>query len=146
MTNSSQNNKQHFLRIQNLNLPMGQYAITGSGPMGIRNLREIADIDIIVSKVLWDILAKKYGIIDTGQINKIQIPNEEIEVMGERSFYTDAVDPNAPTISERIANADIIEGLPFESLEHVLYYKRKMSRAKDLKDIKIIESWLRRYS
>lgn len=146
MSNRCQNNKQHFSSIKRLNLPAGHYAITGSGPMGIRNLREIADIDIIVDKLLWNSLAKTYGIVDTGQIKKIQLPNEDIEVMGENSFYTDLVDPNAPTISERIAQAEIIEGLPFESLEHVLYYKRKMGREKDIKDIEIIQACLKRHS
>ncbi len=49
---------------------------------------------------------------------------------------------NAPTVADRIANADIIEEMPFESLEHVLYYKRKMGRKKDLEDIRLIEAFI----
>jgi len=129
------------MNIKKFDLPIGKYAITGSGPLGIRNLREIVDIDIIVNSELWNELATKYGIIDTGQIKKIVLPGELIEVMGEDSFYSVKKDSNAPTISERIAQAEIIEELPFEALEHVLYYKRKMGREKDLKDIVIIEAW-----
>ena len=35
----------------------------------------------------------------------------------------------------------IIESLPFESIEHVFYYKRKMGREKDIRDVLIIEEW-----
>ena len=38
----------------------------------------------------------------------------------EMLFLMPKKDPDAPTIADRIANAEIIEGLPFESLEHVL--------------------------
>jgi hypothetical protein len=62
-----------------------------------------------------------------------------VEALGEDSFYTENKDSMAPTITERIACADMIEGLPFESLKHVLYYKRKMGREKDLNDIFLIE-------
>lgn len=137
-------NRQKFLDIKALHLPIGEYAITGSGPLGIRNLREINDIDIIVSSTLWDALSEKYGVIDTGVIKKIIFPRGIIEAMGENSFYSVPHDAFAPLISERILHADIIEGLPFESLEHVLYYKRKMGREKDLQDIRIIKAWQHR--
>ena len=44
-------------------------------------------------------------------------------------------------MAEIIAQAEIIEGLPFESLEHVIYFKGKAKRDKDLKDIFLIEEW-----
>ena len=37
-------NAQKFEQFKKLNLPLGEYAITGSGPMGIRNLKAIGDI------------------------------------------------------------------------------------------------------
>jgi hypothetical protein len=37
----------------------------------------------------------------------------------------------------------MIDGLPFDSIENVLYYKHKESREKDLKDILLIEQWMR---
>ena len=67
-------------------------------------------------------------------------PDKVVEALGEGSFYTEEKEKNAPTIAHRIASAERIEGLPFESLEHVLYYKRKMGREKDLQDIRLIEA------
>lgn len=135
------NNEQKFLDLKALNLPLGQYAITGSGPMGIRNLREIGDIDIIVSLKLWNTLSEKHGVIDTGTVKKIALLGEEVEALGPNSFYTLPISADDPTFSDRITNAEIIDGLPFESLEHVIYYKRKMGREKDLHDIQIIQAW-----
>lgn len=135
-------NRQKFSAIKVLNLPIDQYAITGSGVLGIRNLREIGDIDIIVTPKLWDKLVEKYGITDENHIKKIVFPGKVIEALGEESFYAEKKDKNFLTIVDRIANAEFIDGLPFERLEHVLYYKRKMGREKDLKDIILIENAL----
>lgn len=133
-------NKSKFAAIKALNLPIGKYAITGSGALGIRNLRAIGDIDIIVTSELWNILEKEYGVTDENNVKKIVFPDGVVEALGEHSFYTEKKDENAPTINDRIANAEMIEGLPFESLEHVLYYKRKMGREKDKRDIELIEA------
>lgn len=136
-----QKNHQRFAALKKLNLPLGQYAVIGSGPLGIRYLREIGDIDIVVSPELQKILAAKYGVTDDGQVKKIVFPEDDIEAFWEGSFYTQENEDCAPTMAEIIAQAEIIEGLPFESLEHVLYFKRKIKRDKDLKDIFLIEEW-----
>ncbi len=135
-----QQNREKFEAVRKLDLPIGKYAITGSGALGIRNLRKIGDIDIVVTEELWSLLAKKYGITDTAGVKKIVFPDGIIEAFGPCSFYCEEEDPDAPTIADRIAKAEIIEGLPFESLQHVLYYKRRMGREKDLRDILIIEA------
>lgn len=144
-TNTSeikQKNQKRFSALKKLNLPIGQYAIIGSGPLGIRNLREIGDLDIIVGPELKEILAAKYGVTDDGQVKKIVFPEDDIEAFWQGSFYTKRNDDCAPTMAEIISQAEIIEGLPFESLESVLYFKRIMKREKDLKDILLIEQWM----
>lgn len=130
------NNRQKFSEVKKLGLPLGQYAITGSGALGIRNLRAIGDIDIIVAPKLWESLVKKYGLVDKDGVKRVVIPGGLVEAFGECSY---AADTNAPTITDRIARAEQIDGLPFESLADVLYYKRKMGREKDLRDIRLIE-------
>lgn len=137
--NFAEANRSKFAAIKALNLPIGHYAITGSGALGIRNLRAIGDIDIIVTADLWNALEKKYGITDENQVKKIVFPDGIVEAFGEHSFYPEGKE-NGPTISDRITNAEVIEGLPFESLEYVLYNKRKMGREKDKKDIELIET------
>ncbi|MCI5052727.1 MAG: hypothetical protein MRY21_06305 [Simkaniaceae bacterium] len=131
-----------FTSIRELNLPVGEYLITGSGALGVRGLRPIGDIDILVTQELWDHLAKTYPIFDKNSVRFISLPNTEIEIFGPNSFYTEHKLPDAPTLSERLAQADIIDGLPFESLKHVLYYKKLMGRNKDIKDIELINKFL----
>jgi hypothetical protein len=144
MDEIKQKNQKKFEAIKKLDLPLGQYAIISSGPLGIRDLRAIGDIDIIVTPELWDVFAKKYGVIDQDGVKKVTLLEGDVEAFCEDSFYTEQKADDAPTVAERIATAEIIEGLPFERLEYVLYYKRKMRRDKDLSDIAMIEAWLYR--
>jgi len=134
-------NQLKFEVLKKYNLPLGQYAVIGSGPLGIRNLREIGDIDIIVSPELKDVLIAKYGMVDDGNVKKIVFPDDDIEAYWEGSFYTQAKDDNNPKVADMISRADVIDGLPFQSLEDAIYFKRKTGRDKDLEDIRLIEEW-----
>jgi len=139
----NEHNRARFDVFRSLSLPLGEYAITGSGPMGIRDLREIHDIDAIVTQALWNSLSGKYRVVEDKQVKRIVIDEHDIEFFCDFSFL--AGDPQgAPSVSERIARAEVIDGLAFESLDHVLFFKRYMGRAKDLADIELIERWLTR--
>ena len=107
-------------------------------------LRQIGDVDLIVTTELWESLAKQFGVTETEKVRKIEFPNDDIEAFWEGSFYLESPDPEIPSIAERIAQAEIIEDLPFESLENTLLFKRKMGREKDLRDIAMLEAWLRK--
>lgn len=136
-------NRARFDVFRGLSLPLGEYAITGSGPMGIRDLREIHDIDAIVTRSLWDELARKYKVVEDKIVKRIVVEEHDIEFFCDFSFLAGGP-PGAPSVAERIAGADIIDGLAFESLDHVLFFKRYMGREKDLADVKLIEVWLTR--
>ena len=120
---------------------MGEFVIVSSGPLGIRNIREIGDVDIIVSDQLWNTLSKQYEVVNKNAIMKIDFPDGIVEAFCEASFALIPKEKDMPTIKDRIAQAEIIEGLPFEHLDNVLYFKRLMAREKDLKDIMLIEAW-----
>jgi hypothetical protein len=132
-------NHQKFNELRKFNLPTDQYAITGSGPLGIRNLREIGDIDIIVTDILWSHLAEDYGITEEDGIQRIVLVKNLIEAFGNASYVSQIKFTDAPSVSERIDMAEMIEGLPFECPEHVIFFKRKMGREKDLNDIRLLE-------
>jgi hypothetical protein len=133
-------NDAKFQLVRDLNLPAGQYAITSSGPVGVREIREIGDIDLVVDDGLWNELASAYPIIQEQGITKIRI-SQDIEVLAETSFCAPR-EPGQPSVAEQIAQADIIDGLPFVSLRHVLYFKREMKREKDEQDIAALERLL----
>jgi hypothetical protein len=133
-------NDAKFQLVRELSLPPGQYAITGSGPMGVREIREIGDIDLVVSDDLWNELGSSYPIIQEHGVTKIRI-SQDIEVLSEGSF-SGPREAGQPSVAEQIAQADTIAGLPFVSLRHVLYFKRKMKREKDERDIAALERFL----
>lgn len=134
-------NQEKFEHLKSFNLPAEQYFITGSGPLGIRNLREIQDIDIFVTRELWEILSSKYGVIDDGYKIKVVFPGNIVSAFRANSFYTEAKASDDPTLDERLAKAELIDGMPFESIEHIIHFKRKSGRDKDLKDILLIKAW-----
>jgi hypothetical protein len=133
-------NDAKFRLVRDLNLPQGQYAITSSGPMGVREIREIGDIDLVVDDDLWNELSSAYPITKEQGITKIRI-SRDIEAFAEGSF-PETRETDQPSVAEQIAQADIIDGLPFVSLRHVLYFKRTMGREKDVQDVAALERFL----
>jgi hypothetical protein len=133
-------NDAKFQLVRDLNLSHGQYAITSSGPLGVREIREIGDIDLIVDDALWNELATAYPATQKDGVAIIRI-SPDIEVLGVGAF-DDSREEGQPSVAEQIAQADIIDGLPFVSLPHVLYFKRQMNREKDQRDIAVLERLL----
>jgi hypothetical protein len=136
-------NDTKFQLVRDLNLPPGQYAITSSGPIGVREIREIGDIDLVVDDDLWNELASAYPIIQEQGVAKIRI-SQDIDILGDDSF-PEPRETGQPSVADQITQADIIDGLPFVSLRHVLYFKRKMKREKDERDIAALERLLDQY-
>ncbi|MCD4811218.1 hypothetical protein K8R14_01230 [bacterium] len=116
--------------LEQLNLPLGEFAIFGSGPMAIRGIRESNDIDIIVKQDLWDNLVKKFPTSLHDNPDYFAIGN--IEIMKCWSDFD---------IDEMIDNAEIIEGFPYVQLKYVVRYKKQMMREKDIVDLKLIEKF-----
>lgn len=115
-----------------LNLPKDKFAIFGSGPLAIRNLRENKDIDIIVKQDLWIDLTKKYEIInEKGGLIRI----------GHIEIYKEW--PPFGNLNNLIDDADIINKFPFVKLKHVLRWKKFINREKDQKDIRLIENYFK---
>ncbi|MFH1522197.1 MAG: tRNA pseudouridine(55) synthase TruB [Patescibacteria group bacterium] len=120
-----------------LNLPKGRYALFGSTPLAIRNIRSNHDIDIIVKKDLWPNLIKKYP----KRIKKqpICIKLDGIEIFKDWLNLSNKVE-------EMIDNAEIIDGLPFVKLNYLLEWKEYMDREKDKKDIKLVKKYLKAHT
>lgn len=134
----SESTKQLFDELRRLELPTGQYAVFGSGPMGVRGLREIGDVDVIASPALFAKLATKYSAEDHEHgLHKIQIGRVEI---------LDGWYPKVGEVDELIASAEIIEGLQFVQLDKVLAWKQAYGRAKDEKDIQLLRAELTKVS
>ena len=126
-----------FNAVRSLNLPASEYAITQSGVLGIREVREIGGIDMVVTDQLWATLAEKYPIVTENGITKIKI-EPYIELMHEGSFGPQPV-AGRPTIKEQLTDSENIDGLSFVSLDNVLFFKQLDNRPKDQPDISEIQ-------
>lgn len=115
-------------------MPSNEYAITSSGPLAVRGIREAKDIDIIVNDKLWQELIKKYPVKQMSFNEAINIG--DIEVMG--NFTTNQLVPT----ETQIAEADIIDGRRYVNLDTIIKFKKLLSREKDLADLKLIEDYL----
>ena len=123
-------NKQEFVGLVNsLELPKDEYYILSSGSLAMYNLRDnIGDLDLCVSKELFEQLKSKFEIKESDK--------------NECGFYkvNDLIECIVEDKKEFVR--DFREGYPVEKLENVLAFKKKMMRAKDIKDIENIEKYL----
>lgn len=130
-------NNDLFQKVRELKLPQSKYALFGSAQMGIRNLRDCRDIDIIVTDDLWNEYENKNGW------------QKAITLAGDPCLLKDNIEmvkiwrPGKWNTEELIREAEMIDGLPFVRLERVIEWKKLNAREKDLKDIEIIEKSLR---
>ena len=98
--------------LDQLNLPPDGYAITSSGTLAVRNLREANDLDLIVCDSLWQQLCQIYPVTTDNDFQTIIIGN--IQILGTGSWFTD---PQFDSPGKQIKNADLINGHRFVKLE-----------------------------
>jgi len=120
--------------LNKLNLTEGEYAIAGSGPLGIRKIRECNDLDIIISKKEFSKLLKKYPkSLNTKPFDILRIENLELSYIWQQG----------PKGSKQlISKAEKIDGHSYVRLKYVLEWKKKGTRDKDKKDLILINEYL----
>ena len=126
-----------FDRIKELNLPTGDFAIFGSGPLIIRHIVPASnDLDIICRRQAWE------DVKTMGELEYLAEYDLSIVKMldGRLTFGSRWGIGNFDT-DELIGDAEIIDGLPFVRLEHVEHYKKISKRPKDLKHLQALESY-----
>ena len=117
--------------LKELNLPDKEYAIFGSGPLAIRGMREPEDLDIIVTKELYEKLKERYPEKDRGIfINNIEIISPDASIVENPE--------------EIIKRAELIKGFRFTLLKDIIAWKKNMKRPKDINDIKLIENYFKK--
>lgn len=122
--------------LDHLDIPKDQYAITSSGPLAIRGIREAHDLDVIVTEDVWEQLAKHHT-PQKKRIETMQIGN--IEILGEGSLFTKG---SIASVAEQIETADVISGHRFVNLQLIRKFKTRLGREKDLRDITLIDNYL----
>lgn len=125
--------KKLLKKLKRLDLPNDKFAVYGSGPLGVRKIRKIKDLDLIVTKDLWEELSKRYPTKGSG--DKLRIDLGEIEILAKPIVYT---------AEELIREADVIDGVRYVKLKTLMSLKRKMGGEKHYKDIELIKNYLRK--
>lgn len=128
-----------LLQVRKLNLSKGEYAVFGSGPIGVRGLRDCSDMDLIVTEELFENYSKKAD----WKKAELERDDRQVEMIkkGEIELYK-SWGPGKWDSNKLIKDAEIIEGLPFVKLKYVLKWKKISGREKDKQDIKLINEYL----
>jgi hypothetical protein len=117
-----------FRYVRDLYLPVGDYAIFGSGPMIVRGIVSgTNDLDIVCRGEAWNMAC------DTGNVSYDE--RHDVSLASHcngRVTFGKRWAIGTFDIDELIDSAEIIDGLPFVQLKHVVAYKELRASAKDL--------------
>jgi len=109
-------------------LPTDDYAIFGSGPMIVRGfISGSNDLDIICRVEAWEIACSR-GVVSYDERHDVSLASH---CNGRVTFGTEwAI--GIFDVDDLIDTAEVIDGLPFVQLKHVIAYKKIRASAKDL--------------
>ena len=128
-----------FDMLRSLQLPQGDFAVFGSGPLLVRGWIDTAgDLDVLARGAAWE------RAVASGEMTTLQEDGATIVscfggavTVGRSWAYGDF------DVDELIDGAEIIAGLPFVTLDHVVAYKRAANRPKDRRHLEVIAARLR---
>ena len=103
--------------------------------MAIRGLKEPHDLDVVVTEEVYDTYRTKEGWTEETTGTDTYLQNNGIELWHNWK-------PGTWDVRELIANAEIIEGLPFVPLAQVLEWKESNARPKDIEDAQLIRAYI----
>ena len=131
--------KQLLEELETLNLPKDEYALWGSAPLVIRGIKvENHDLDILVTKKLWNELAKNHQV----QLFQNKTEQGKFITIGRLDFIQHIIGFTETECEAMIKQADIINGYFFVTLKDIIKWKNILQREKDILDIKLIEQYL----
>ncbi len=134
-------------RVRELSLPFGEYVVVG-GAMEAHGIRPAHDLDIVVTPKLFETLIQDgWPVCDCdgckaewkeGSTRRM-LKKPGVDILSDYSWKHEY---KADT-DELIKNADVIEGIPFVQLSELLKWKKAATREKDLKDVALLEEYLK---
>jgi hypothetical protein len=122
-------------QLNKLDLPPDSFALFGSAPMAVRGIRESKDLDVIIRMATWRKLAQKHP---------PQSQKPHCIKIGDLELFNNW-EPWFKNSDELIDTADVIDGIRYVKLDYVIRWKKAMGREKDLKDIQLIEQYLKNH-
>lgn len=126
MTDSGPRGDELFGLLRSLELPVRDYAIFGSGPLIVRGIIAATnDLDIIARGPAWEQVRL------VGEISRFDDENECVNLFDGRITFGTTWKYGSFDLDALIDTAELIDGLPFVRLEHVITYKEAADRPKD---------------
>ena len=125
-----------FDRLRQLELPLHEYAIFGSGPLAIRGIIPLSnDLDILCRDEVWELVTQLGTVkfLPEYNVNVVTMSNGAITFGKEWGIGTFDID-------ELIASAEIIDELPFVLMEHVIRYKKIRANPKDMRHLNALKA------
>lgn len=123
-----------FDKLKSLRLPENDYAVFGSGPLLVRGIVPADnDLDVICRAAAWKRVR---------EIGSLQFDDDyDVEIVmlfeGQVTFGNKWAIGDFD-IQKLIDDAELIDGLPFVRLEHVIEYKLIRSSQKDLQHLDLL--------
>jgi hypothetical protein len=125
-------------KVTALQLPPASYIVFGSGPLAAAGLREANDIDLFVSEDVYAYLE------NAGWKQVYKGPGDTPITHGDFEAHQHwTFSPYQPTLAHLQASATYIDGVAFASLKEVRKWKMASRRPKDLRDITLIDTYLK---
>lgn len=129
-------NKEDVIRIVNeLDLPKDKFVVTSGSAMVLHGLREgTNDVDITVNKELFEYFEDKGYYVKYYKINE-----NRTCVLIDLTYDVQII--RAEEIPSEYVT--IIDGIPTQTVEHLLEFKLGLNRDKDQNDIKVLKKYLK---
>jgi len=122
-----------FDLLRSLDLPIGDYAVFGSGPLIVRGIIEASnDLDVISRDRAWTRALSRGELVSLPGGDKIVSCFDGAVTVGRNWAYGDF------DIDELIDTAEVIDDLPFVRLGHVVRYKEIAARPKDVAHLALL--------
>lgn len=126
-----------FDLLRSLHLPAGEYAIFGSGPLLVRGIiARAGDLDVICRGAAWEAARRLGPLTEQHGVPVVSLFDGQV-TLGCK-WAVGEVDE-----SSLISTAEVIDGLPFVRLEHVVAYKRIIDRPKDREHLRRLAQYER---
>lgn len=133
-----------FEELEKLQIPPDEFVVLGSGILAALNIREAEDIDLLVNPELFEKLKNdgwEYEVIEIEGKPRDMISKGNIQAFKDFWWQDKTLSPE-----EGIVRAQKINGINFISLQTLLEYKKTAKREKDIRDVFLIEEYLKNHN
>ena len=125
-----------FAEVRKLGFSDSEYVVVGSGIMQAMGIKNVDDIDIVVTPELFERCTAQGW-------EWHPRPNGEPGLRrGDVSLYLDVNCPPAElSFAQLLAGSVVVEGVRFSSLDQLVDFKKAYGRDKDMRDLELIAAY-----